>query len=69
MTIIRIIASLIHAVLQVIASVLVSGIGLIVTALTIVLVAAALGAGGFSSFEALHRIRKRKKERNDLGAP
>ncbi len=69
MAIIRIIASLIHAILQVIASVLTSGIGLLATALTIVLVAAALGAGGFSGFEVFHRIRKRKKDDNGPGAP
>jgi hypothetical protein len=60
LTLIRILVSVIHAILQVVASVLVSGIGLLATALTIVLVAAALGAGGFSGFEALHHIRKRK---------
>ena len=60
LTLIRILVSVIHAILQVIASMLVSSIGLLATALTIVLVAAALGAGGFSGIEALHHFRKRK---------
>jgi hypothetical protein len=61
LTLIHILVSVIHAILQVIASVLVSGIGLLATALTIVLIAAALGAGGFSGLEAFHHIRKREK--------
>lgn len=64
MAVIRIVASLIHAILQVIASVLVSGIGLFVTALTILLVAATLCSGCFSGFEIFHRIRKRKDPPN-----
>ncbi len=61
LTLIRIIASLIHTILQVIASVLVSGIGLLASALAIVLLAAVLGAGGFSGIEALRGIRRRRK--------
>jgi type III secretory pathway component EscS len=61
MTIVRILISVIHAILQVIAAMLTSGIALLATALTIVLVAAALGAGSFSGLETLHHIRKREK--------
>lgn len=60
MTLVRIIAGLIHVLLRVVASVLTSGIGLLVTAVTIVLVVAALGIGGVSGFGAVRMIRKRR---------
>ena len=60
MTLVRIIAGLIHAILHVAASVLTSGIGLLVTVLTILFVAAALGVGGVSGLGALRIIRRRR---------
>lgn len=60
MTLIRIIAGLINAILRVAASVLTSGIGLLVTALTILFVVAALGVGGVSGVGAVRMIRRRR---------
>ncbi len=59
-TLVRIIAGLINAILRVVASVLTSGIGLLVTVLTILFVVAALGVGGVSGFGALRMLRRRR---------
>jgi hypothetical protein len=67
LVIIRIIAGLINALLKVVATILTSGIGLLVTGLTLVGVLAALGMTGATGFEALHFLRKRK--RNDDQTP
>jgi len=62
LTLIRILVSVIHAILQVIASVLTSGLGLLAAALALVLVVAVVGAGGVTGAEVLHFWRKRKKD-------
>lgn len=60
MTLVRIIAGLINAILRVVASVLASGIGLLVTVLTILFIVAAFGIGGVSGVGAIRMIRRRR---------
>ena len=60
MIIIRTLIALINSLLGLVASALVSGIGLLVGALTIVLIAAAVGVGGVGGLGAIRAVRKRK---------
>jgi hypothetical protein len=62
-TVIRTILALINSLLGLVAAVLTSGIGLLIGALTIVLVAAVVGVGGVGGLGVIRAVRKRKDDK------
>ena len=65
MNLILTLIALINTLLGLVARVLVSGIGLLVTALTVVLIAAAVGVGGVGGLGALRHFRRTKNSEEE----